>query len=53
MNDYFHEIREKRESFKNNKDILEILDTGNRRARQVVRHTLEKVRDVMKLRTWQ
>ena len=52
MNDYFHEIREKRESFKNNKDILEILDTGNRRARQVVRHTLEKVRDVMKLKQW-
>ena len=53
MNDYFHQIREKRSSFKNDNDILEILDIGNRRTRQVVRHTLEKVRDVMKLKTWQ
>ena len=53
MNGYFHEMRGKRESFKNDKDIFEILDAGNKKARQVVRHTLEKVRDVMKLRTWQ
>ena len=53
MNSYFHEIRERRNSFKNDKEILEILDSGNKKARQVVRRTLEKVRDVMKLRTWQ
>lgn len=52
MNNYFCEIRKKRTAFKNDKDILEILDAGNKRARQVVRYTLEKVRDVMKLRTW-
>ena len=53
MNDYFHEIREKRAAFKNNNDILEVLDSGNKKARQVVRHTLEKVRDVMKLKQWE
>ncbi len=52
MNSYFHEIRERRVSFKNDKDILEILDAGNKKARQVVRHTLEQVRDAMKLKTW-
>ena len=52
INNYFHEIREKRKSFKNDKDILEILDTGNKKARQVVKDTLYKVREVMKLRTW-
>ena len=52
MNNYFHEIREKRSLFKSEKDILEILDTGNKKARQTVKQTLEKVRDVMKLKTW-
>lgn len=52
MNDYFKPIREKRNAVKNDKDILEILDIGNKRARQVVKETLHKVRDVMKLKTW-
>lgn len=52
MNDYFSEIREKRASLNNDKDILEILNIGNKKARQVVKDTLEKVRDVMKLKTW-
>lgn len=45
-------VREKREKLKNERDILEILDIGNKRARQVAKETLEKVRDVMKLRNW-
>ena len=52
VNDHFSQVRKKRESLKSNKDILEILDIGNRRARQVTRETLQKVRDVMKLKTW-
>jgi len=52
MNDYFSEVREKRESLKNDKDILEILEIGNKKARLVVKETLDKVRDVMKLKTW-
>lgn len=52
MNDYFSEIREKRASLNNDKDILEILDIGNKKARQVAKDTLNKVRDVMKLKTW-
>ncbi len=52
MNDYFKPIREKRESFKNEKEILEILDIGNRRARKTVQETLHKVRDTMKLKNW-
>ena len=52
MNNYFHEIREKRMSFKNDKEVLEVLDAGNKQARKIVRHTLEKVRDVMGLKNW-
>ncbi len=52
VNDYFREIREKRRSFKSDKDLVEILDSGNKKARLAVRDTLEKVRDVMKLKTW-
>ena len=52
MNDYFKPIREKRNSFKSEKEILEILNAGNKKARQVVSQTLQKVREVMKLRTW-
>ena len=52
INNTFSEIRKKRESLHNDKDILEILDIGNKKARQVVKGTLQKVREVMKLRTW-
>lgn len=52
VNDLLSEIREKRESLKNDNEILEILDMGNKRARQVVKQTLQKVREVMKLKTW-
>lgn len=52
VNDYFKPLREKRESLKNEKEILEILDIGNRRARKTVQETLHKVRDVMKLKNW-
>lgn len=52
VNNSLSEIREKRESLNKDKDILEILNTGNKRARQVVKGTLEKVREVMKLKTW-
>ena len=51
INSNFSQIREKRKSLKE-KDILEILDSGNKKARQTVKQTLEKVRDVMKLKTW-
>ncbi len=52
MNDYFHPIREKRQSLKNEKEILEILDIGNKRARKTVKETLHRVRDAMKIRSW-
>ena len=52
MNSHFSLVRKKRETLKNNKDILEILDIGNKRARRVVGETLVKVREVMKLKTW-
>ncbi len=52
MNGYFHEIREKRELFKNDKEILEILSTGNKKASIAVKNTLEQVRDAMKLMQW-
>ncbi len=52
INETLSPIRQKRESIKSDKEIIEILDTGNKKARQVVKHTLEKVREVMKLRTW-
>ncbi len=52
MNDYFKLIREKRESLKNEKEILEILNVGNKKARATVKETLHKVRDVMKLKNW-
>lgn len=52
INSSLTEVRKKRNILLKDKDILEILDIGNKRARQVVRGTLEKVRDVMKLRTW-
>ena len=52
INETLLPIRTKRESIKSDKEILEILDTGNKKARQVVRETLMKVREVMKLKTW-
>ena len=52
INETLSTIRKKRESIKSDKEILEILDTGNKKARQVVRETLIKVREVMKLKTW-
>lgn len=52
INSSLTEVRKKRNILLKDKDILEILDIGNKRARQVVRGTLEKVREVMKLRTW-
>ena len=45
-------IRNKRESLKKDSDITEILQIGNQRARKVAKETLDKVRNVMKLRTW-
>lgn len=52
INDSLLEVRNKREKLKNDKEILEILDIGNKRARQVTKDTLQKVREVMKLKTW-
>ena len=52
MNNYFHIVREKRESLHTDKDIIDILETGNKKARKTVKETLEKVRDAMKLKTW-
>lgn len=52
VNNTLLEIRERRELLKNDNEILEILDIGNKRARQVVKQTLQKVRDFMKLKTW-
>ena len=52
INNSLSEIRQKRELPKNDNEILEILDMGNKRARQTVKQTLEKVREVMKLRCW-
>ena len=52
INETLLPIRTKRESIKSDKEILEILDTGNKKARQVVKETLMKVREVMKLKTW-
>lgn len=47
INKAFFEVRKKQESLKNDKDILEILDIGNRKAKQVVKETLKKVKEVM------
>jgi len=52
INASLSEVRKKRESLNTDKEILEILDIGNKKARQVAKHTLEKVRDAMKLKTW-
>lgn len=52
INDSLSHVRKKRETFKKDDEILEILDIGNKKARQVVNDTLQKVRDVMKLKTW-
>lgn len=52
INNYFSPLRKKRESLHKDKDILEVLDIGNKKARQVVRGTLEKVREAMRLKTW-
>jgi len=52
MNDYLAPIREKREGLNNEKEIYEILYTGNKKARQIVQNTLYKVREVMKLKNW-
>ncbi|MBI3589868.1 MAG: tryptophan--tRNA ligase [Candidatus Melainabacteria bacterium] len=52
INNSFTNIRKKRETLKNDKEILEILDIGNKKARQVTKHTLEKVREAMKLKSW-
>ena len=52
INNSLLHVREKREAFKKDSEILEILDTGNKKARQVVQYTLQKVRDAMKLKTW-
>ncbi|MBI1858829.1 MAG: tryptophan--tRNA ligase [Candidatus Melainabacteria bacterium] len=52
MNAYLAPIREKREGLNNEKEIYEILYTGNKKARQIVQQTLLKVREVMKLKNW-
>ena len=52
LNSSLSTIREKRESLKDNKEILEILNTGNKKARKEVQNTLLRVRDVMKLKSW-
>ena len=52
INETLLTVRTKRESIKSDKEIIEILDAGNKKARQVVRETLIKVREVMKLKTW-
>ena len=52
MNQSLSSIRRERKSFHKDSEVVEILDLGNRKARQVVRETLNKVRDVMKLRQW-
>ncbi len=52
INESLAQVRNNRQNLKTDKEILEILDEGNKKARQVVKHTLEKVRDAMKLRNW-
>lgn len=52
INTALGEIRSKRESLSNDNQIIEILHEGNKKARQAAKQTLEKVREVMKLRTW-
>lgn len=52
MNESLLKVRDKRESLKADKDILEILNEGNKKARRVTKQTLEKVREVMKLKIW-
>lgn len=52
INDYFSPVRKKRENLTSDKEIIEILNSGNKKARQVAHSTLQKVREVMKLRAW-
>ena len=52
INKTLKEVREKRITFSNDSEILEILEEGNKKARQTVKLTLEKVRDAMKLKNW-
>lgn len=52
MNSYFEPIRDKRNSLKSEKEIIDILQSGNKKAQKTVRHTLEIVRDSMKLKNW-
>ena len=52
INHSLSHLREKRASLNNEKEILEILELGNKKARQIVKETLEKVRAAMKLKTW-
>ena len=52
VNNHFSEIRKKRGDLKSEKETLEILDNGNKKARRIAKETLQKVREVMKLKTW-
>lgn len=52
MNKSLEKVRDKRESLTNDSEILEILKEGNKKARQVVQETLQKVREAMKLKNW-
>ena len=52
INESLVQVRNKRQNLKTDKEILEILNEGNKKAIQVVKHTLEKVRDAMRLRNW-
>lgn len=52
INNSLSEVRNKRNKLKKDSEILEILNSGNKKARQVASKTLEKVREVMKLQTW-
>lgn len=52
MNNSMSEVRERRKNLSNDNEIIEILNEGNKKARQVVGETLHKVRDAMKIKTW-
>lgn len=52
MNSALKEIRKARETLNGKKEILEILNEGNKKARLVAKSTLEKVREIMKLKNW-
>ncbi len=52
INNSLSQIRIKRELIPKDSEILEILDIGNGHAKKIVKQTLDKVKDAMKLKKW-